>query len=139
LNNGKFDLAFTGGQVGLAITQVMAMTGMIQWGIRQSVEVTNQMMAVERILEYTDLTPEPNLRDKGILAKKKKNRQIQEDTFVDTPRDWPSYGRIEFKNTYMRYSEDDPPVLKGLTMSIRPTEKVCGFSRVNLLLTKTDD
>lgn len=102
----------------------MAMTGMIQWGIRQSVEVTNQMMSVERVLEYTELAPETNLRDKGIVAKKKKDKQEQQDTFVDIPKDWPSDGHIEFKNVYMRYSEESPPVLKGLTMSIRPSEKV---------------
>ncbi|XP_011494146.1 PREDICTED: multidrug resistance-associated protein 4-like [Ceratosolen solmsi marchali] len=115
---------FTGGQVGLAITQVMAMTGMIQWGIRQSVEVTNQMMSVERILEYTELVPESNLRDMGTMTKRKKRKQVQENMLIETPDDWPNQGHVEFKNVYMRYSEDDAPVLKGLTMSIRPSDKV---------------
>lgn len=36
----------------------MMLTFMMQWGIRQSAEVSNQLMAVERILEYTQLPPE---------------------------------------------------------------------------------
>ncbi|KAJ8687081.1 hypothetical protein QAD02_022875 [Eretmocerus hayati] len=116
---------FTGGQVGLAITQVMAMTGMVQWGMRQSAEVTNQLMSVERVLEYTQIPPENNLRDRGSPAKKRrKSKQEQRQELIEPPKEWPSYGRIEFKAVHMRYSEDTPPVLKGLTMSIRPSEKV---------------
>lgn len=114
--------------MGLAITQVMALTGMVQWGMRQSAEVTNQLMSVERVLEYTELTPEPNLRDKGILAKKKKKaKQESLDTIAETPKDWPSHGCVEFKGVYMRYAEEEPPVLKGLTLKIKPTEKVNYF------------
>lgn len=127
-SNDKSILAFTGGDVGLAITQVMSLTGMIQWGMRQSAEVTNQLMSVERVLEYSELPAEPNLRDKGNLTKKKKKKpkkgELEEIQLIDPPKDWPIYGRVEFKSVYMRYSDDDPPVLKGLTMAIRPSEKV---------------
>lgn len=47
-----------GDKVGLAITQTMTLTFMLQWGIRQSAEVANQLMSVERVLEYTQLPPE---------------------------------------------------------------------------------
>ena len=112
-----------GGEVGLAITQVMSMTGMIQWGMRQSADVENQLMSVERVLEYTQLPPEPNLRDKGIMIKKKLKQNLVE-SFVTPPKNWPSQGCIRFRNTFMRYSESDPPVLKGLNLVIYPTEKV---------------
>ncbi|CAK9828615.1 ABC transporter C family member 4 [Anthophora retusa] len=113
--------SFSGGEVGLAITQVMAMTGMIQWGMRQNAEVANQMMAVERVLEYTQIPPEPNLRDRGKFAKKSE-KQIALP--ANAPKNWPTDGIIRFKNVYMRYSEDDPPVLKGLNIVIYPGEKI---------------
>ncbi|XP_015437296.1 PREDICTED: probable multidrug resistance-associated protein lethal(2)03659 [Dufourea novaeangliae] len=113
--------AFSGGEVGLAITQVMAMTGMIQWGMRQNAEVANQMMAVERVLEYTQITPEPNLRDKGKFVKKNE-RAIALP--ANAPKNWPVSGTIKFNNVYMRYAEEEPPVLKGLNIVIHAGEKI---------------
>lgn len=113
--------AFSGGEVGLAITQVMAMTGIIQWGMRQSAEVANQMMAVERVLEYIQLPAEPNLRDRGAYVKKKDKNLVLPS---NAPKTWPNEGCIKFRNVYMRYVDEDPPVLKGLNIMIRPGEKV---------------
>lgn len=85
----------------------MALTGLLQWGIRQSAEVTNQLMAVERILEYRDLEPEK-----------------QPDKPLEVPKDWPCQGKIEFRNVFYRYFEKADPVLHGLSFSIQPKEKI---------------
>jgi len=124
--------AFSGGEVGLAITQVMAMTGMIQWGMRQSAEVANQMMAVERVLEYIQLSAEPNLRDRGAYVKKK-DKYLALPSSV--PKTWPDQGCIKFKNVYMRYSDEDPPILKCLNIVIYPGEKVWKFRAKNFIET----
>lgn len=47
--------------MGLAITQAIGLTGMLQWGIRQMAEMENQMTSVERVLEYTAVQSEPPL------------------------------------------------------------------------------
>ncbi|XP_051166278.1 ATP-binding cassette sub-family C member 4-like [Leptopilina boulardi] len=110
-----------GGKVGLAITQVMSLAVNIQWGMRQSAEIVNQFMAVERVLEYAELPPEPNLRDKGVIFKKK---QKIIESFVTPPKNWPTQGSIRFRNMFLTYSDDDPPVLKDFNIGIHSTEKV---------------
>lgn len=101
------DAGAMGGEVGLAITQTMALTGLLQWGIRQSAEVANQLMSVERILEYRDLEHE---------------KEPTKETQVE--KDWPQKGRLEFRQVFYRYFEGAEPVLKGLNFVIHPNEKI---------------
>lgn len=39
----------------------MMLTGMFQFGVHQSAEVENQMVSVERVLEYSTIEPEAAL------------------------------------------------------------------------------
>ncbi|XP_055302579.1 ATP-binding cassette sub-family C member 4-like isoform X2 [Sitodiplosis mosellana] len=101
------DTSVSGEKVGLAVTQAMSLTGMLQWGIRQSAEISNQLMSVERVLEYRDLEPE---------KQPKKSYQVSDD--------WPSRGCIEFRNVVYRYFAEAEPVLRGLSFVIKPREKI---------------
>ncbi|KAK2715107.1 hypothetical protein QYM36_009933, partial [Artemia franciscana] len=97
-----------GGDVGLAISSAMLMTGMFQWGVRQSAEMENQMTSVERVLEYSRLTPEAPLEIPEVK-----------------PRDsWPEKGVIEFNRIFLRYAESEPYVLRGLSCQIKSNEKI---------------
>ncbi|KAF6207172.1 hypothetical protein GE061_018411 [Apolygus lucorum] len=98
-----------GGNVGFAITQAIGLTGMFQWGMRQSAELENSMTSVERVIEYTDLESEPPL-----------------DSSPDKkpPPSWPDQGKVEFIDLKLRYSVGEPWVLKGLNVTILPQEKV---------------
>ncbi|XP_033209998.1 probable multidrug resistance-associated protein lethal(2)03659 isoform X2 [Belonocnema kinseyi] len=98
-----------GGNVGLAITQSIGLTGMFQWGMRQSAELENQMTSVERVLEYSNIESEPALESS---PDKKPND------------DWPHEGKVEFKEVFLRYSPLEPPVLKNLNFVISTKEKV---------------
>lgn len=115
----------------------MALTGMFQWGVRQSAEVENQMTSVERVIEYSRLTPEAPLQSKPgsnygtwllglmflviiiffflfglcILGKK-------------PPATWPLEGNIKFDKMFLRYTEADQPVLKDVCCVIQAKEKV---------------
>ncbi|CAG9859550.1 unnamed protein product [Phyllotreta striolata] len=100
-------LTMGGGQVGLAITQATALTGLLQWGIRQSAEVANQLMSVERVLEYKSLP-----------------REIEPKRPDTPPKTWPPKGEIIFEDTCLRYYEEGPLVLKHLNITIKPKEKV---------------
>lgn len=52
--------------MGLAVSQALMLTGLVQYGIRQTAEVVSQMTSVERVLEYTKLEKEgPQETDPG--------------------------------------------------------------------------
>ncbi|KAF7996691.1 hypothetical protein HCN44_002337 [Aphidius gifuensis] len=97
------------GNVGLVITQIIGLTKMLQWGIRQSTELDNCMTSVERVCEFTNLESEPPLDS---LPDKKPKEE------------WPESGKIEFKNVNMSYDPEEAPVLKNLNFTIGAKEKV---------------
>lgn len=98
-----------GGNVGLAISQAINLTGMFQWGMRQSAELENQMTSVERVLEYSDIEMEPPLES----PPDKKPRAS-----------WPEKGRVEFIDVHLRYSATEPWVLRNLNFVVLPQQKV---------------
>lgn len=107
-----FDAGISGDKVGLAVTQSMAMTSLLQWGIRHSCEVANQLVSVERIQEYSDLERERQPKEhKGIR------------------QSWPSDGRIEFRNVTYRYAYESEPVLHHISFEVLPKMKICVVGR----------
>lgn len=65
------------------------------------------LTSVERILEYSQLEPEkqPNIPRK-------------------VAADWPSKGKLEFRNVFYQYSMNHESVLRGLSFSVEPREKL---------------
>lgn len=102
-----FDSNVLGDQVGLAVTQSLALTGLMQWGIRQSAEVANYLMSVERVLEYDDLDKEP-----------------EPEKPIEMNKTWPEEGRVEFRKVTYRYFDGADPVLNEIDFSIKPNEKI---------------
>lgn len=94
-----------GGNVGLVITQVILLTGMCQWGIRQTAEVENKMVSAERIVEYTKIQSEPPLE----TAPKYR-----------PPKGWPEHGSIVFDRLSLRYTPDSDFVLRKINLRINP-------------------
>ncbi|XP_045152303.1 ATP-binding cassette sub-family C member 4 isoform X2 [Echinops telfairi] len=95
------------GQVGLALSYALTLMGMFQWCVRQSAEVENMMISVERVIEYTNL-----------------EKEAPWEYQKRPPPAWPHEGTIVFDNVNFTYSLDGPLVLKHLTALIKSKEKV---------------
>ncbi|XP_074391722.1 ATP-binding cassette sub-family C member 4 isoform X1 [Zonotrichia albicollis] len=95
------------GQVGLALSYAITLMGTFQWGVRQSAEVENLMISVERVMEYTEL-----------------EKEAPWETNKHPPPEWPNQGMIAFENVNFTYSVDGPLVLRHLSAVIKPKEKV---------------
>lgn len=52
------DGGVSGALAGLAISQSLSLSGMLQHGMKQTAEVVNQLTSVERIMTYTKLDQE---------------------------------------------------------------------------------
>ena len=50
-----------GGDVGVAVTSCIFLTGALQYGMRQSAETENLMTSVERVMEYGQIKSEADL------------------------------------------------------------------------------
>ncbi|KAL2087480.1 hypothetical protein ACEWY4_016308 [Coilia grayii] len=95
------------GSVGLALSYAVTLMGMFQWGVRQSAEVENLMTSVERVVEYTEL-----------------ENEAPWETQKRPPPSWPSKGQITFDQVNFSYYPDGPIVLKNMSATFRPKEKV---------------
>jgi ATP-binding cassette subfamily C (CFTR/MRP) protein 1 len=70
-------------------------------------EVHDNMTAVEKARKMAELEEE-----------------VEPDEPADVPESWPSKGEITFDDVVMSYLPGKPPVLKGITFSILPGEKI---------------
>jgi len=96
-------------QGGLALSTMITVQQAYSWLVRQIAEVENDMVGAERILHYAN------------TLEQEAPHQVLENKPAGT---WPAEGKIEFKNVRMKYREELPDVLKGLTLSIGKHEKV---------------
>lgn len=103
-------LNISGGFVGVALTQAMSLTGVIQYGLRQTLEANNQLIAVERVSRYNNL-----------------EKEEEPELSVEPMSEWPDQGKIVFDEVGLRYDPELPLVLKDLNFIIQPKEKVCFF------------
>jgi ATP-binding cassette subfamily C (CFTR/MRP) protein 1 len=92
---------------GLVLSYILSIVQMLQFSIRQLAEVENGMNAVERLRYYgNELEEEAPLHT------------------IDVRESWPEKGEIIFDNVEMRYRDNLPLVLKGLSIHIRGGERI---------------
>uniref|UniRef100_A0A8C8J4S6 ATP-binding cassette, sub-family C (CFTR/MRP), member 5 n=1 Tax=Oncorhynchus tshawytscha TaxID=74940 RepID=A0A8C8J4S6_ONCTS len=94
---------------GLAISYAVQLTGLFQFTVRLASETEARFTSVERIHHYIEsLALEAPARIKNKAP----------------PPDWPQEGEVVFDKTEMRYRDNLPLVLKKVSCTIRPKEKI---------------
>ncbi|XP_043748469.1 ATP-binding cassette sub-family C member 4-like isoform X1 [Cervus elaphus] len=94
------------GHVGLVLSLTITLTSMFQWCVRQSVEVENMMISVERVIEYTDLV-----------------KEAPWELEYRPPPSWPNKGVISFNYVNFRHKSDGPLVLRNMYADIYSGQK----------------
>ncbi|XP_065758078.1 ATP-binding cassette sub-family C member 4-like [Muntiacus reevesi] len=89
------------GHVGLVLSLTITLTSMFQWCVRQSAEVENMMISVERVIEYTDLV-----------------KEAPWELEYRPPPSWPNKGVISFNYVNFRHKSDGPLVLRNMYADI---------------------
>ena len=95
--------------IGLALTLLLQLAGTnFPWMVRQSAEVVNQMVSVERLSAYADLEPEAP------------TKTASDDDYDDFPGD----ASIVLDRLTVRYQDSLPPALNSVAVKIRGGHKV---------------
>lgn len=100
--------SLSAGLVGLSVSYSLQVTAYLNWLVRMSSEMETNIVAVERLKEYSE-------------TEKEAPWQIQD---MAPPSDWPQVGRVEFRDYGLRYREDLDLVLKNINVTIDGGEKV---------------
>ncbi|KAH6611446.1 atp-dependent bile acid permease [Trichoderma cornu-damae] len=103
-NLGKVDA----GAAGISLSYAMNFTENVLWLVRQYGMNEQNMNSMERVKEYLDVEQEAEA--------------IVEDS--RPPKNWPAQGGVEFVKYSTRYRAELDPVLRGISLKIKPREKV---------------
>ena len=102
-----------GGDVGVAVTSCIFLTGALQYGMRQSAETENLMTSVERVMEYGQIKSEAELT----------KRESSSEKNSDNDKHF-SEGVVEFDNVSLKYDEDCKLILKNITFKTETNDKI---------------
>lgn len=98
--------AVDAGLVGLSVSYALSVTQALNWVIRSYCEIETNVVSVERIKEYIDLPTEKYNATRGV------------DPL------WPTKGKIEFRDYGTRYRPGLDLVLRDLSFTVAPKEKI---------------
>lgn len=96
--------------LGLSLSVLLQLASLFQWCVRQSAEVVNQMVSVERVLAFKDLESEADLR------------KPTDQKLVSSG--WPQKGSIDVQTLSIRYRPSLPLALDNVSFSIPAGSRV---------------
>ncbi|KFQ45688.1 Canalicular multispecific organic anion transporter 2, partial [Nestor notabilis] len=96
------------GLVGLSVSYALQVTLSLNWMVRMTSELETNIVAVERIKEYSETETEAPWVIEG----------------KSPSEDWPSKGELEFVNYSVRYRKGLDLVLKDLNLQVHGGEKI---------------
>ncbi|KAG0373773.1 hypothetical protein BGX24_011258 [Mortierella sp. AD032] len=99
--------SITPSMAGLALSSTSSLAYNVIWTLRSYCDLCSDLIAVERVHEYSNKTTE-----------------APASTGARLPKHWPQQGRIVFKNYSTRYREGLDLVLKDVSFEVQPSEKV---------------
>ena len=94
---------------GLILSYLVSITQLLQFSVRQTADVENNMNATERVYYYAHEIPQ------------EADAETQAHIL---PEDWPTKGEIVFQGLQLRYRPGLPLVLHDLTLHVQPGEKL---------------
>ncbi|KAI8713576.1 hypothetical protein NCS52_01302400 [Fusarium sp. LHS14.1] len=100
--------ATTQGAIGLAMVNILGFNQTLTTVIDQWTQLETSLGAIARLKSFISSTPDEN-----------------KPAEKDTPTDWPAEGGIEIDNITATYSDESQPVLNGVSLVIKPGQKVC--------------
>ncbi|KAK7930845.1 hypothetical protein WMY93_007240 [Mugilogobius chulae] len=95
------------GLVGLSISYALNVTQTLNWLVRMTSELETNIVAVERVSEYSEI-----------------ENEAQWITDTRPPEKWPEEGKLQFENYKVRYRPELDLVLHGVTCLIDSKEKI---------------
>uniref|UniRef100_A0A8C2BL41 ATP-binding cassette, sub-family C (CFTR/MRP), member 3 n=1 Tax=Cyprinus carpio TaxID=7962 RepID=A0A8C2BL41_CYPCA len=96
------------GLVGLSVSYALQVTMSLNWMVRMTSDLESNIVAVERVKEYSETTTEAPwiVKDK------------------QPPPDWPPKGNVEFIDYSVRYREGLDLVLRNISLEVKGGEKI---------------
>ncbi|KAF9353775.1 hypothetical protein BGX26_008445, partial [Mortierella sp. AD094] len=92
---------------GLALSSTMCLTYNVIWTLRSYCDLSAELVAVERVHEYSN-----------------RHTEAPEFTATRLPQDWPQKGKVVFKNYSARYREGLDLVIKNVSFEAQPGEHI---------------
>lgn len=118
---------------GMGLTSALDINASMDWCIKQFAETEASMIAVERLNHYRQHLEQ----EQSIVVKKVAPKEMDDDKQHSLPRvvavavssGWPERGMVVFKGVWLAYKQGQQPVLRGLSFTVLPGQKIAIVGR----------